>query len=191
MHISTDIPEIEPSEVTAGDTWKWKKDLSAHYSAADSWVLTYHLLGPQPITITASADGVKHSVSVAASTTAGYAPGLYKWQSYASKAGERFKVEEGTLEVLQNPATVKGLTEARSDARVILDTLMEAYKANAGREHSSYSLQALGRSFNFKSHAELIAAIQFWQGEVAREDRAEKIRRGLGAGNRVLVRFRR
>lgn len=186
--MSAPIPEIEPTEIVQGDTIAWTKDLS-DYSASDGWTLTYYLRGPQSLTITASASGSAHSISVSATTTAAYAFGKYKWQAYASKSGARYKVGEGSLEILQNPASIVGFTETRSEARQILDALIATMKQAASRPEQGYSLQAAGRSFTFKTHAELIAAIQFWQSEVKREEDAEKITRGEGTGKNIFVRF--
>ena len=181
-------PTIEPTEVVAGDTVAWTKTVD-DYSAADSWVLKYYLRGPGVINITATASGADHAVSVSAATTASWAPGNYVWESYVSKASERFKVGEGRITVAANIELENGTIEIRSQARRILDAHMTAYENRAGRLENSYSLQAVGRSFNYATHAELIAAIQFWQAEVKREEMAEAIARGEGTGKNILVRF--
>lgn len=186
--MSASIPSIEPTEIIAGDTIAWTKDLS-DYSAADSWVLTYYFLGPQKQTVIASASGSEHSISIPATTTATWAFGKYKWTAYASKSGARYKVGEGTIEVVQNPASVTGFTDARTPARRILDALMVTMEQSAGRPEQSYSLQAAGRSFSFRTLADLMTAIQFWQAEVKRETDAEKITRGEGTGKNIFVRF--
>jgi hypothetical protein len=181
-----EIPSEEPTEHVAGDTLAWTKSLS-DYPADDSWTLTYYLLGPKKETITASADGADHAVTVSASTTSNYAPGVYKWTSYASSGSERYKVGEGTIEILPNPATVAAnvSTETRSKAKQILDALMATMADAAGRPEQSYSLQAAGRSFSFKTLADLIAAIDYWKAEVKREDSASSI------GKNIFVRFNR
>ncbi|HJN90715.1 MAG TPA: hypothetical protein QGG93_10315 [Verrucomicrobiota bacterium] len=60
----------EPEKLTAGVTWKWKKTLSDY--PASEWTLTYYLRKDG-----ATADGDTHLVTVAASTTSGYAAGVY------------------------------------------------------------------------------------------------------------------
>ena len=58
----------EPEKLTSGVTWKWKKTLSDY--PASEWTLTYYLRKDG-----ATADGNTHLVTVAASTTSGYAAG--------------------------------------------------------------------------------------------------------------------
>ena len=65
----------EPEKLTSGVTWKWKKTLSDY--PASEWTLTYYLRkdGATATSFSATADGDTHLVTVAASTTTGYAAG--------------------------------------------------------------------------------------------------------------------
>ena len=72
------IPTTEPTELRAGDTWKWTRSLSDY--PASIWTLTYVLVqAAVQKSITASASGDDFSVSVAKATTAAYAEGLWSW----------------------------------------------------------------------------------------------------------------
>ena len=76
-----DIPTTEPAAVNAGDTVRWRRAL-ADYPASAGWALTYTLLNAAgKITITASAQGDDHLVSVPAATSAGWAAGDYAWRA--------------------------------------------------------------------------------------------------------------
>jgi hypothetical protein len=70
-----EIATIEPQQITAGDSVKWKKSLP-EYKASDSWVFTYALVksGVQK-KITATLDGDDHLISLATTATASYDPG--------------------------------------------------------------------------------------------------------------------
>ena len=108
MAVSIDIPTSEPSEITAGDTWTWKKSLS-DFLASDSWVLTYALVkdGKQ-IKLTASADGDDHLIEELPTDTAKHDPGIYHYQAYVTKGAERYLVGTGTIEVLPDFAQSVG-----------------------------------------------------------------------------------
>ena len=69
----------EPEKLTSGVTWKWNKTLS-DYPANESRYLTYYLRknGATATSFTGSPDGATHSIVVSASTTAGYAAGVYE-----------------------------------------------------------------------------------------------------------------
>ena len=67
----------EPEKLTSEVTWKWKKTLSDY--PASEWTLTYYLRkdGGTATSFSAAADGDTHLVTVAATTTTGYAAGVY------------------------------------------------------------------------------------------------------------------
>lgn len=185
--MSAPVPEIEPAEFFAGDTVAWTKDLSDY--PATTWTLAYSLVGPSRQTITATASGRTFSVSVAKTTTAGWPPGEYKWYAFVSAGSERYQVGSGSLTIKENFALTTNAQDTRSDARIILDSLMALYKQVAGRPERRYTLQAVGREFEFYTHADLIKAIQFWQGIVKQEEDAEKVARGENTGKNIFVRF--
>ena len=86
------LPTTEPTLLTAGDTWAWEITL-ADYPASAGWALSYALVSPTArIAITSAAAGDAHRVTVAATTTAGYAAGTYTWQSYVTRTTERHTV---------------------------------------------------------------------------------------------------
>jgi hypothetical protein len=187
--MSASIADIEPVEIQAGDTLKFNKSLS-DYSAADGWTLTYYLVGAAQQSFVATASGSNFAVSVSAATTAGWAAGIYKLSGFVSKAGERFEVYSGSVEVLANAATQTGAVECRSNARIILDALIATEKRAAARPEQMYRMEAAGREFRFYSHADLITAISHWQSIVTREEMEERLARGENSGRDILVRFR-
>jgi hypothetical protein len=186
--MAAEIPSKELTEVFAGDTVAWTKDLSDY--PASTYTLKYYLRGPGDIDITATADGATHEVSVAASVTVAWPKGTYQWKSFVSSGSERYFVEEGEIEVKENPQLSKLTYETRSINKQILDALEAVMLRSAARPEKGYQVEAAGRSFTFHTHEELIMAIQFFRGEVLREEKAKKIARGEGAGDRVLIRFR-
>lgn len=185
--MAVEIPDKEPTEVIAGNTVAWTKDLSDY--PADSWTLNYYLRGPANINITATADGREHSISVSATTSFNWPEGLYTWKSFVSSGSERYLIEEGEITVKENPATSTRTFETKSVNRQILDALEATMLANAGRPESSYTIEAAGRTFHFYSHEDLILAIEKFRAFVKQEEDAKAIMRGENTGKNILVRF--
>jgi len=183
------IVTTEPTTVTAGDTVAWTKTL-ADYPASAGWSLSYTLINAAAkITINASGSGDDHAVSVAAATTANWSPGDYAWQSYASKAGERYTVETGRITVEKSYAAQTTL-DTRSSARAMLEALEACYLAylENGQGHVA-EYEIAGRRMKFRNAAEIWQQIEKLKREVAAEDRAARIAAGLPSRRRVLVRF--
>lgn len=186
-----DIPSTEPAVFTAGDTLKFTRSL-ADYPASEGWVLSYTLVNATAkISFSASASGDDYLVNVAVSTTAAWVAGDYSWVSRVTKAAEVFTVSNGTLTILPNLAAV-GVTafDGRSNARIILDSLLAAYKTHSvsGSAHIG-EYEIAGRRMKYRSAAEILQQISHWQTIVAAEERAERINKGLKPGNRLLVRL--
>lgn len=177
------ILTTEPASVTAGDTIQWTKALP-DYPASAGWVLSYAFTGPGNISITSTASGDDHAVTVTAATSAAWAAGAYIGQAYVTKATERYTVATGLqLSVAANLATASGLSWARR--------CLAAIKAVLEGKASSDLLSTKINDKELRKYtpAELIPLYRFFEQEVAREDQAAKVAAGLGSGNRVLVRF--
>jgi hypothetical protein len=176
-----DVPTTEPSSVTAGDTLTWSRSL-ADYPASTGWVLAYALVcAGQLITITASASGDEHIVSVAAATSAAYVPGTYAWQATVTKTTERYTVGTGTLTILPNLAAQGGGYDARTHAAKTLAAL-EAWIESHDMAVADY--QIAGRAMRYISIPDLLKLRDAYKAEVARETAVV-----AGTGTRLVVRF--
>lgn len=177
------IPTTEPASVTAGDTIKWTKALP-DYPASAGWVLSYAFTGPGNISITSTASGDDHAVTVSAADSAAWAAGAYIGQAYVTKSIERYTVATGLLlSVAPNLATASGLSWARRCVAAIQAVL----EGKAGSDLLSTKIN--DKELRKYTPEELIHLYRFFEQEVAREDQAAKLAAGLGGGNRVLVRF--
>lgn len=175
---------IEPTSVYAGDTVAWTKTLSEY--PASLWTLTYSLVRDGgSITITATASGDAHAVSVAKATTATWLPAEYTWTAYVSDATNRFTVETGTIRIKANPAA--GGYDSRSQAKRTLDAVNALLEGRAGSDVSSYSIG--GRSVSKMPVTELLTWKSRLEAEYAREVAADRIARGLGTGRKIVTRF--
>lgn len=181
------IPTTEPLTVNAGDTVRWRRALP-DYPAGAGWALTYTLLNAAgKITITASAQGDDHLVSVPAATSAGWAAGDYAWRAQVSKAGDVFTVAEGRITV--KPAFSASTLETRSLARRALEAV-EAYLADPNNLAAA-QYEIAGRQLRRHTLTELWAHRDRLRLEVLREEQAERLAAGLPDRDRrrVLVRF--
>lgn len=184
-----ETPTTEPAAVVAGDTITWQKSISDY--PAGTWTLKYRLINSAgKIDITATADGTTHLVSVSASASASWTAGDYTWQAWVENGGatERHTVGSGTIEVKPNIAVATTL-DARTDAAKIVDQLMAAYQSYTASNGHLSEFSIAGRTVKYRSAAEILEQLNFWEARVAAEKRAERIAAGIGAGNKILVRF--
>lgn len=180
------VPNIEPQSFTAGDTVKWKKTL-ADYPASAGWTLTYYAIQHNhKFNATASASGDDFLITLSSATTAGYITGEYYWESYVSKAGERFKVGSGTLHVTENLATANNF-DARSHAKKTLEAIEAVIEGRATVDQQEYQIG--NRSLKRMPIADLIVFAEKYRAMVKSEENAEAIAQGKSGKNKIYVRF--
>lgn len=151
---------------------------------------TLRASGLPAINIVSSASGSDHLVNVAPATSVLWTPATYSWQSYVTHSdGRRFTVSTGTMVVRPDFATA-ATVDGRSFARRMLAAIEATLEGNASKEESTLSLPD-GRQVGYVSKTELIKWLSFFQQQVASEEAADNIKKGLGTGSRVLVRFSR
>ena len=143
--------------------------------------------GPQSIDLTSSASGDNHAVAIAAATSANYAAGLYNWTCRAEKAGEKYTLAQGTLTVNANLAALAGANDLRGHVKKVLDALEATLEGKATLDQQSYSIA--GRSISRMTPEELLKWRNQYKAEYAKEQKAEKIARGLDSGALIRVRF--
>lgn len=185
--MTTAIPTNEPQEIIVGNTIKWDRDDLTDYPASDSWVLSYVLINAtHKITITAAANGDGHRVEVSAATSAAYNAGTYQWKAFVSKSGERYDVDQGTMEVLPNFA-VASTYDSRSHAKKVLDAINAVIENRATVDQESYSI--MGRSLKRTPMADLLLLKDKYQALYNKEQNAENVRNGAAGKNRIAVQF--
>lgn len=179
----------EPKRITAGDTIAWTKTLP-DYPATAGWVLHYRFISAAGIfDLTATAAGADHAIAASAATTATWSPGAYTWAAYVSKAAERYTIEGGTLLVAANLAAAVAGIDTRSDAQIILSSLIDNYRQAAASHAFVQQYEIAGRKMQFNAKTDWLLEINFWKREVAREARAARAARGEDSGTKLYVRF--
>ena len=179
------IPTTEPTELRAGDTWKWTRSLSDY--PASIWTLTYVLVqAAVQKSITASASGDDFSVSVAKATTAAYAEGLWSWVAQVANGTERYTVDSGSINVLPDLATKSTGYDARTHARIVLDAIEAVIENRASKDQERYMIA--GRELWRTPIPMLLKLRQTYRAEVKAQALAEKIQSGTGVGGRIQFR---
>lgn len=187
LHTPQDIPEVEPLDITAGSTVKWKKTLS-HYKASDGWTLTYAIRGATILDITASADGADHSVTLSATQTGALKSGTYWWNAYASKGVERFDVGTGTFTVKANLASLLGgAYDGRSHVKKVLDAIEATLEGRASTLDKETEIN--GVRVEFYSATELLLLYDRYKAMYSKEVNAERIARGNKSRGIIYTRF--
>jgi hypothetical protein len=181
----TDIATKEPLSFIAGDTVKWKRCLS-DYKATDGWELYYSMRGDHSFELEATAQGDDHLITITAAESAAYTAATYKWIAYVEKAGERYTVDQGYMTVQPDLATG---TDAITDELIQLEKDVAAIKAFLAKNYKYANYAINGRSLTNYAMADLFLLKDRLQRELNRLRDAEKLRRGLGTGKTIRVRF--
>jgi len=176
-----------PRILQAGDTWSWDDSLSDY--PATTWTLKYSLYryGAAPISITASADGTDHAVSVAKATTAAVTAGNWNWTAYVEDATTRTTVGRGTVTIKADQTVALSSTDLRSHAVKMLELIESSLLASATNSHI-VSLTIDGKSVQYKRE-DLLVLRNKYKWEVYNEKKADMIAQGLDPGGRINIRF--
>ncbi len=187
---STNYPETEPLNITAGDRTTWKRtDLGTDYPPA-SYSLTYSARlensGVNEISITASESGDDYIIEVGQSTSADYVAGNYHWQAYITRTSdsERITIDSGTWEVVANRNI--STADPRGHVKKVLDAIEATIEGRATKDQESYSIQ--GRSLSRTPIGDLVVLRDRYKAEYIKETRAERIKNGLGHSGIIKVR---
>lgn len=164
------------------------------YTPADGWAMTLRLLPRSSgtaidIATTASSDNQGFAVEVSSVTTATWSAGNYSAFALVTLSGERKTVHIGEVEILADPATATSY-DVRSDAERTLAALRDALKTYStnGQGHVA-EYEIAGRRMKFRSSAEIIQQIEYWERIVAAEAAANRVAAGQPSGRKVYTRF--
>lgn len=177
MSILSKVPE----QLRAGDTLRLLLALQDHDAPTWSSVL-YFENSAGAFNVTGAASGTSHSFTVDAATTAGKAPGSYKWTIRATAAGVAETVDEGWIEILPNPASTTR-TDPRGWARRTLEAIEAFLEGNATTAQASMTIN--GRSIARWSLQELLQ----WRDKLRAEVQTEEQGATNGLGRNIKVRF--
>jgi hypothetical protein len=182
----------------AGDTFEFRVSVP-DYPPSEGWSLVYRLVPrfttptQAPITLPATVDGDEYVLFQSPAQTAIWASGAYSWARWVEKAGARQVLDDlesrGQLEVRPDPAQVAAGHDNRTQAQKALD---EARTALADVRSGNFGVKRYaigGREMEFHTVGEAVKAVRYWELQVANEDAAARLARGLQTGRTVRVRF--
>ena len=184
-----------PNEITAGDSVSWYDEAFQDNIGQDidpaSWTLKYAIRGPSTINKTATVVDGKWKTTLATTDTSSIvAKTIVYWQAYAEKASERVTLGSGQLVINPNIYAGSGSSfDGRSQAQKDLDAVQAAIRALiSGGAVAEYTIG--NRSVTKMALTDLYAMEKKLKYEVAQENRAETIRKGLGDPRNLYVRFK-
>jgi hypothetical protein len=178
---------VEPTQVRAGDTWRWARALPDY--PAPGWVLTYTLFSPAAVfTLTADAAESAHEVYASPADTEDRIAGRYDWVAHVADGTDRHQVGAGALTVLPNLSDAQSY-DGRSHARRMLDAISAALEGRASDGDLDLVRTAAGERSAEWSPETLLKLRQQYAAAVAAEDQAASAARGERAGF-VQMRFR-
>lgn len=172
-----EIPTTEPTELRAGDTWAWTIT-NADYPAG-TWTLKYSLVkrgGGVYKTITATASGTDHAVTVAKATTAGYAAADWDWVASVTNGTARYTLDSGTLKVLPDIEAATSGYDTRTHAVKTLAALEAWIEA---RDIGVAEYEIAGRRLKTIPIDQLIKLRSVYRIEVNAEQRRANIQNGM------------
>lgn len=181
-----DTPTEEPTSIIAGDSIAWKKTL-ADYPASAGWVLAYALRGATKIDFNAVASGDDYLVNVLAATSAAWIAGFYTWTSYVTKAGQRYTVEQGAVEIHADPVGLAAGVDQRPHCRRVLDAIEALLEGKATRDQREYEID--GIRISRMDITELLRWRALYRQEWQAYLRSQQANKGKRRNGRVLVRF--
>lgn len=178
---------IEPPSITAGDTLSWLITL-ADYPASYGWTLKYNAISASGrFAIASSASGDDHSVTVAKATSAAYPAGNYTLVKYVESATELITLAELPLVVRPNLAGTTVAYDNRSHVKKVLDAIEAVLEGAAATDQQEITID--GTALKRRTVADLLKLrgqyLQYYQQELS----AANISKGLGSGQKILVRF--
>jgi hypothetical protein len=177
------VPSEVPSELIAGDTWVWTRDLADYL--APTWVATiYFEFAGSQFSQAATGSGSTHTFTIAAATTALKKAGRYRWWIRATDGSTITTIEEGWTDVKPDPAAT-GTRDHRSWARRTLDAIEATLEGKASADQSAMTIN--GRSISRIPLVEL----REWRNELRNEVRTEEQGADAGHGRDIKVRFKR
>jgi len=189
MAIAT-VPTSEPLSFYSGDSITWQIS-NSDYKASDGWTLKYDLRksGVAVLTLTSTASGDDHLISVSAATTAGYTAGEYEWRSYVTSGSEKYTIATGIIEILANTTAVASSYDWRSTAKKVVDALETALEGTASASDLTIISQSCG-DLSITRKSDIYGELQKWKTIYENEKAKQDIANGRGSKrNSVYMRF--
>ena len=180
----------EPQLVAAGDAVEWLRQIDDY--PPPIWTLKYVIRNKSSIyKFDATNDSGVFLVSLTTAVTGTWKSGLYAIGAYVTDGTSQHEVRVffPTITIAQNLAFQPSGVDPTSWAARTLPLIESTIAALTGRTVESASVN--GQMYSLANVAELFKLRERLKSEVAREEMKARLDAGLGAGNKVGIRFRR
>jgi hypothetical protein len=175
----------EPTKIVRGLSLTWTESLS-DYKASDGWTLKYSLSNSSAnTTLTSTADGDDHVITLTTAGTTALALGTSTWISYVDDGTDKYQIATGVLTV---QAAIGTSVDRRTHAKKMLDAIEAVLESRATREQEELTIA--GRSIKYMSLEQLIKARGHYEYLVKQEASDEIAAQGGSVGNQILVEFK-
>lgn len=184
-------PTLEPEEIVVGDYLLWRRtDISGNYPPA-LYTATYvaKIAGGNSteVQVTGTNYNGQYLFTVTSAQSANFTVGDYHWQLEVvrNSDGNRIVVDRGEFKAV--PDLDNANADPRSHAQIMLAKIESILQGRADGDVASYSIN--GRSLTKLPLSDLMMWRDRYKAEYIRELRKDRIRRGIGTGANILVRF--
>lgn len=168
---------ILPDKIGAGLTFSTLVTQTAY--PAPIWGLVVAMRGPSVIDLTTSAEGSQHRLSVSATTTANWTPGVYSYSVRATDGADVFEIESGQLTVTADLANVASGFDARSHAEKTLEAIEAVIEKRASLDQERYRIN--NRELYRTPIADLLKLRDVYRAEVRQQKAASRGKNLFGA----------
>jgi hypothetical protein len=185
-----------PEKITQGDYVSWV-DISTSDNLgktidSSSYDLKYVIRGATSLDLTATTEGSGWKTEISPTASDALQSGTYFWQAIVVNKSDTTKkstIGNGRIEVLKGLSSVTGVYDGRTQARKDLEAVQAAIRAMvSGGAVQEYSIA--NRSFRKMSVEDLRILESQLKYDVAKEERTERMRAGLGDPFNMYVRFK-
>lgn len=180
----------QPTTFRAGDSVSWLRSVPA-YRPTEGWSLKYRLLWAIGVAVAfdATAYGYDYTVSLSSADTSAWVAGAATLVAYVEKGADRVTLDQSPVTVLAD-LSVADTFDGRSINRRALDdarAALSAYMARGQLHVGEYDIA--GRRMKFRSTAEILDLIAYYERQVSQEEAALALMNGGAPPGRVFTRF--
>ena len=191
MSLLNITPKIEPESFAVGDTVEWIRQIDDF--PATTYTLKYVLQGTKDIIkFSATSSGTNYQITLTSAQTALWTPGSYRANAYVvngdGSVQRQVSVAFPVMVLFPNIASNPNGMDTRTFAEKALVQIENTILALTSRAVVSASVN--GQEYTLSNINDLFMLRERFRSEISREQAAVKLNAGLGAQNKIAIRFR-
>lgn len=190
MSVTGTIPLHEPETIAVGDEATWVRYINDF--PATEYTLHYVFQGPSIIKFAATNQGGNYLIELSSAVTRAWKAGLYRMSAYVINSGGTVQRQVRTAftrilitpNLADNPNGASPETWAEKSLAAIELTILQLTTRTV--QQASVN----GQLYTLANINDLFLLRERFRSEVAREQQQARLNAGLGASNKIGVRFR-